>query len=86
MTCRRICHFDQWPLFDPAVALPYNRLRRSAPLFATLTLTAAPASIAPKISQGGTTVAIESVRVGLIGAGRNTRDRHIPGVQQHARR
>ena len=24
-------------------------------------------------------MAIESVRVGLIGAGRNTRDRHIPG-------
>ena len=26
-------------------------------------------------------MAIESVRVGLIGAGRNTRDRHIPGFQ-----
>ena len=57
--------------FDPAVALPYNFARRAVSPY--------PAGAPSKQTQGGLTVAIESVRVGLIGAGRNTRDRHIPG-------
>ena len=57
-------------VFDPPDWLPYNRRRCAA--------------IDNLAGAGGNTVAIESVRVGLIGAGRNTRDRHIPGFHSTA--